>query len=107
MCWCFESSLPRILKRMAPYSLHTQVRIVVATVPLHNYIRQKAQKDRLFKKYDNNELIIIKNDDDNTDEKLERFKPSHLTNEMDLFQDGLTSLMQGTRVITSVCFVVW
>lgn len=95
-----------ILKRMAPYSLQTQVLIVVAAVTLHNYIRQEAQRDWLFEKYDNDELIVIDSDDENEedetladvedeeDETLVGFMPSLLTSEMDSFRDSLANLMQ-------------
>lgn len=37
-----------ILKSMALYTLQTQLLIVVATVTVHNYIRQKTERDWLF-----------------------------------------------------------
>lgn len=80
---------------MAPYSVQTQVLIVVAVVTVHNYIRQEAQRDWLFEKYGNDDLIIIDTDDeDEEDETLAGFMPSHLTSEMDTFRDNLASLMQ-------------
>lgn len=84
-----------ILKRMVPYSLQTQILIVVAVVTLHNYIRREAHRDWLFEKYGNDEMIVINSDDeDKEDDTLARFIPSHLTSEMDSFRDSLASLMQ-------------
>lgn len=48
-----------VLKGMASYSLQTQVFIVVVVMTLHNYIWQKAHRDWLFEKYNNDELIVI------------------------------------------------
>lgn len=48
-----------ILKKIAPYLLQAQAIIVFATVPLHDYITQEAQKDWLFDNYGNKELSVI------------------------------------------------
>lgn len=40
-----------ILKWMGPYSLQTQLLIIVAVFKLHNYIHQEAHVDCLFEKY--------------------------------------------------------
>lgn len=83
-----------ILKSMALYTLQTQLLIVVATVTVHNYIRQKTERDWLFQKYGNDELIIINSDDeDEEDETLMGSMPSHLTSEMDTFYDNFASLV--------------
>lgn len=61
---------------MVPYSLETQVLIVVAIMTIHNYITQEAQRDQLFKKDGNDDLIIIVIDKE--DEILVRFMLCHL-----------------------------
>lgn len=60
-----------------------------ATIMLHNYIRREAHRDWLFKKYDDDEMIVI----DEEEDMLVEFMASHLTSEMDLFRDSLSSLM--------------
>lgn len=71
------------LKRMGPY---TQVPIVVAAVTLRNYIRHEAQRDWLLEKDGNDELVVRDSyDEDEEEETLTRFMPSHLTSEMDSF----------------------
>lgn len=59
---------------MIPYSLQTQVFIVLATVTLYKYIRQEARQDLLFEKYSNIEMIVIDcSDEDEDDETVAGF----------------------------------
>lgn len=51
-------------KHPSPYSLQTQVLIVVAVGTLHDYIRQEVQKDWLFEKYSNTDKILIDSNDE-------------------------------------------
>lgn len=81
---------------MVPYSLQTQILIVVAVVTLHNYIRREAHRDWLFKKYDDDEMIVI----DEEEDMLVEFMASHLTSEMDLFRDSLAIDAERTKLIT-------
>lgn len=55
---------PQLYKSSFPYSLQTQVLIVVAESTLHDYIRQEAQKDWFFEKYSNTDMIIINSNDE-------------------------------------------
>ncbi|KAF5188147.1 hypothetical protein FRX31_022266, partial [Thalictrum thalictroides] len=43
---------------MPNYSLRKQLNIVIATCALHNYIRRHTLEDEMFKKYENDELIV-------------------------------------------------
>lgn len=71
--------------------------IVVVTVTLYNYIRHEAQMDWLFERYGDNELIIIGSDDEDANDELLGFMPSHLTSEMESFQKSLVSLVHNAR----------
>lgn len=53
--------------------------------------------DWLFKKYGDNELIIIGSDDEDANDELLGFMPSHLTSEMESFQKSLVSLVHNAR----------
>lgn len=89
MLWGFESLFP-YLKEDVSYTLQTQVLIIVFAVMVHNYIRQEAERDCLFEKYGNDELIVVNSDDEHEkDETLEGFMLSHLSTEMDLYRDTL------------------
>lgn len=80
---------------MAPYSLNTQMLIVVACVTLHNFIREEARKDWLFEQYGDEDLVIVDSDnDDDEDAQVGALMPSHLTNEMNQFRDDLAKLME-------------
>lgn len=69
---------------MAWYSLQTQGTIV-ATITLHKYIRQEARNGWLFKKYNNDDMIVIYCDgEDEEDEMLAGVVLSHLSNEIRL-----------------------
>lgn len=52
---------------MAPNHMQTRMLIGVVAVRLLNFIRQEAQMDWLFGKYDNNDIIVI--DSDNEDDE--------------------------------------
>lgn len=54
---CFGDLKTRfpILKRMTLYTLKTQVSVGVTVVTVHNYKRQKAERDWLFEKYGSDE----------------------------------------------------
>lgn len=59
------------------------------------YKRKKAQKDQLFKKYNNYKLIGTDSDDkDEEDDMLRGFMTTYLASEMDPFQDSIASMRQ-------------
>ena len=43
---------------MSAYPYITQVKIVIASMTLHNYIRRRSQDDMIFAKYDRNPNFI-------------------------------------------------
>ena len=43
---------------MSAYPYKTQVKIVVASMTLHNYIRRKSQDDIIFTEYDRNPNFV-------------------------------------------------
>lgn len=82
---------------MSSCSLQSQVLNVVAATTIHNFIRQEAQRDWLFKKYGNDELILIDSDNEEEENKtITGFMPSHLISEMNSFRDSLANLIQRT-----------
>lgn len=62
------------------------VLIIVATVTLHNYIKQEAQKVWLFEKYSNKEMIIIDSvDEEDNQEMGSKFMLIHIDSKKDSF----------------------
>lgn len=80
------------MNSMTSYSSLTQVFIIVAAITLHNYIRQKAQRDLLFDKYNNDDLIVIDSNDEYEDNDLS----SYLYNVIESFRDSLLVLCTGS-----------
>ncbi|KAL5571098.1 hypothetical protein UlMin_020695 [Ulmus minor] len=58
-----HSSLRSILRDMLSYSFEKQVKIVIATMTLHNYIRRHTEHDRHFAKTTNNYGRVEDNED--------------------------------------------
>lgn len=59
-----------ILKCMAPYPFETQRLIVVASMALHNFIRQEGIVDAEFRKYDGEEDYFSGAEDTESDDDL-------------------------------------
>eukprot|EP00268_Persea_americana_P028534 TRINITY_DN27701_c0_g1_i4.p1 TRINITY_DN27701_c0_g1~~TRINITY_DN27701_c0_g1_i4.p1 ORF type:complete len:141 (-),score=18.74 TRINITY_DN27701_c0_g1_i4:54-476(-) len=55
-----------ILKRMPPYPFPVQRSIVVAAMTVHNFIRKEAIADTLFKQYENEDIFLKANNDDDS-----------------------------------------
>lgn len=80
---------------MGPYSLQTQVLVVVGAVTLRKYIKQEARSGWLSEKYNSKKLIVIDSyDEDEDDETMAGFMPSHIDSEIDSLRDNFASLMQ-------------
>lgn len=68
---------------MAPYSLNSQMLIIVACVTLHNFIREDALRDWLFEQYINKDPVVTdSNDEGDDDDQVGSLMPCHLINEM-------------------------
>ncbi|KAK2638479.1 hypothetical protein Ddye_026274 [Dipteronia dyeriana] len=63
----------KILKTMPNFSFNKQVKIVIATMALHNYIKRHAQCDRHFEESKNYQ-------DEETDKEMDTNEESHETN---------------------------
>lgn len=79
--------------------MQSRVFIVIVVITFHNYIKGEAQKDLLFEKYGNSNMI----DDEDEDEMLARFMLLHLDSKIDSFRDSFINLIaMGLRVKTCV-----
>lgn len=54
----------KILKTMPPYKFRTQVQIVIASMAIHNFLRRISLNDQLFQVYQNVDVELPANDDD-------------------------------------------
>lgn len=77
------------MEKMVPNSLQTQVVIVVAAVTLHNYKIGSSEGLVLRSTVTTNWLLLIANDEDEEDEALTEFMPSHLANKWIRFESIL------------------
>ncbi|KAL1225876.1 Protein ANTAGONIST OF LIKE HETEROCHROMATIN PROTEIN 1 [Cardamine amara subsp. amara] len=69
----------RILKNEARYGIQTQCKIVVATMTLHNFIRESTINDEDFEEYetmDEQTLNSISNDGPETEDEDTRYQPT-------------------------------
>ena len=62
-----------ILKRMAPYSFTTQIKIIMACFSIHNFLRQILVGDRLFSEYDNEVELESDNANQNQNSTISSF----------------------------------
>ncbi|XP_059650323.1 uncharacterized protein LOC132296099 [Cornus florida] len=88
-----------ILKHMAPFPFPTQRLIVIASMALHNYIRQEAIADAEFRRYDDDEGYASDNDDMYTRVTLSESSGTvDQQQEMSIIRDGIAnSIWQSTR----------
>ena len=81
---------------MPNFSYHKQVQIVVASMAIHNYIRNHAIKDFEFQPYDNNEdLLSTDYLEINEPQEELRTEQSQITSnrEMDILRDRIAALL--------------
>ncbi|KAK1257188.1 hypothetical protein QJS04_geneDACA024915 [Acorus gramineus] len=82
-----------ILKKMASYSFDIQVRIVIATMAIHNYIRRENQADTLFREFENTNT-----DEDRSAETLYApIQPERDQIEMNRTRDQIADLLMARR----------
>ncbi|KAK1271827.1 hypothetical protein QJS04_geneDACA012701 [Acorus gramineus] len=82
-----------ILKRMASYPFDIQVRIVPATMAIHNFIRKKKLHDSLFEQFQSTTV-----DEDRTTEQLYPvIRPDNDQQEMNRVRDEIANLLVSRR----------
>jgi len=83
----------RILQNMPSFNYKTQVRIVVASMAIHNYIRRTSMQDVAFMEFDRHPDFVP--DDFLTDvAPRAQMQGHHMPSRMDYVRDGIaTSLM--------------
>ncbi|XP_038973723.1 protein ALP1-like isoform X1 [Phoenix dactylifera] len=90
-CW---KSRWRMLSTMPNFSYHKQVQIVVASMAIHNFIRNHAIKDLEFQPYDDNEDLLPSDclEINEPQEELSAEQSQILGNrEMDILRDHIAS----------------
>ena len=84
----------RILQNMPAYPYKSQVKIVVASMALHNYIRRKSQEDVAFTEYDRNPHFVP---DDFLADVVSRSQSqgNHRPSQMNHVCDGIADNLMG------------
>ncbi|XP_062089449.1 uncharacterized protein LOC133795983 [Humulus lupulus] len=83
----------KILRDMPSYPYQKQVKIVIASMTLHNYIRRHAKRDRHFEKIRDNPYYCVE-DQTNIEDEDETVRASNL-NEMDNTRDLIAASLMG------------
>ena len=83
----------KILRDMPSYPYQKQVKIVIASMTLHNYIRRHAKRDRHFEKIRDNPDYCVE-DQTNIEDEDETARASNL-NEMDNTRDLIAVSLMG------------
>ncbi|XP_062085763.1 protein ALP1-like [Humulus lupulus] len=83
----------KILRDMPSYPYQKQVKIVIASMTLHNYIRRHAKRDRHFEKIRDNPYYCVE-DQTNIEDEDETARASNL-NEMDNTRDLIAASLMG------------
>ncbi|KAK1258384.1 hypothetical protein QJS04_geneDACA007000 [Acorus gramineus] len=82
-----------ILKKMAPYPFGIQVRIVAATMAIHNYIRMSNLTDALFERYQNTAV----EDENATEQQYPIVQPDNEQAEMNATREEIANLLYSRR----------
>ena len=79
---------------MPAYPYKSQVKIVVASMALHNYIRRKSQEDIVFTEYDRNPQFVP---DDFLADVVSRSQSqgNHRPSQMNHVRDGIADSLMG------------
>ncbi|TXG47768.1 hypothetical protein EZV62_027062 [Acer yangbiense] len=82
----------KILHHMPRFPFTKQVKIVIASMVLHNFIRVNADIDQEFKPYDDNDDKLPSDDEEEnaTQDVYEKRRPNH---EMDKERDSIATLL--------------
>ncbi|KAK1279795.1 hypothetical protein QJS04_geneDACA021235 [Acorus gramineus] len=82
-----------ILKRMASYPFDVQVRIVPATMAIHNFIRKKKLHDSLFEQFQSTTV----DEDHSTEQLFPQVRPENDQIEMNRVRDEIASQLVSRR----------
>ena len=82
----------KILHHMPRFKFTKQVKIVIASMVLHNFIRVNADIDQEFKPYDDDD-DKLPSDDEEENATQDVYKEQHLNREMDKERDSITTLL--------------
>ena len=80
-----------ILKRMAPYSFTTQIKIVMTCFSIHNFLRQISIADKLFFEYDNEVELESDNANQNQNSTTSSFFATSYQEFMQQFRDQIVN----------------
>ncbi|RVW49612.1 hypothetical protein CK203_076739 [Vitis vinifera] len=80
-------------KEMHSFPLEKQVKIVIASMALHNFIRINARMDMEFKPYDVDQGLLPLNEEESRVDSLVEEDGSHHTREMEEQRDRIANLL--------------
>ncbi|RVW42723.1 hypothetical protein CK203_098617 [Vitis vinifera] len=83
----------RMLREMHSFPLEKQVKIVIASMALHNFIRINAKMDMEFKPYDDDQGLLPLNEEESRVDSLVEEDCSHHTREMEEQRDRIANLL--------------
>ncbi|RVX08681.1 Protein ALP1-like [Vitis vinifera] len=83
----------RMLREMHSFPLEKQVKIVIALMALHNFIRINAIMDMEFKPYDDDQGLLPLNEEESRVDSLVEEDGSHHTREMEEQRDRIANLL--------------
>ncbi|RVX11459.1 L10-interacting MYB domain-containing protein [Vitis vinifera] len=83
----------RMLREMHSFPLEKQVKIVIASMALHNFIRINARMDMEFKPYDDDQGLLPLNEEESRVDSLVEEDGSHHTREMEEQRDRIANLL--------------
>ncbi|KAL4030930.1 hypothetical protein IC575_009185 [Cucumis melo] len=83
----------RIVRQMHSFPFDKQVKIVVASMALHNFIKVHSKTDFEFKPYDDDEMLLPSNDEINYEDVNEEHRGSVREIEMNEERDRIAQLL--------------
>ncbi|WKA10933.1 hypothetical protein VitviT2T_028476 [Vitis vinifera] len=83
----------RMLREMHSFPLEKQVKIIIASMALHNFIRINARMDMEFKPYDDDQGLLPLNEEESRVDSLVEEDDSHHTREMEEQRDRIANLL--------------
>ncbi|RVW31297.1 hypothetical protein CK203_112139 [Vitis vinifera] len=90
---CLLNNRWKMLREMHSFPLEKQVKIVIASMALHNFIRINARTDMEFKPYDDDQGLLPLNEEESRVDSLVEEDGSHHTKEMEEHHDRIANLL--------------